>query len=108
MGETERTQPELVKDAQQVEIGAERLDAFHREEERDLFLLPRRQDFAVAPANREPIGSANLDIEARDLIQGNAQPHFRQITIVDVNRRPGHADVSSFKILKKIRREDIL
>src|SRR5437588_1266190 len=54
MGETERTQPQLVKDAQQIEIGAERLDAFHGEEKRNLVLLAGSQNFLVAPANRAP------------------------------------------------------
>src|SRR5205085_4469686 len=41
MGEAEGTQPQLVKDAQQIGIGAERLDAFHGEQKRNLVLLTR-------------------------------------------------------------------
>src|SRR4051812_37242116 len=55
MGKTKRTQPKLVKDVQQIEVGTERLDAFHREKERNLVLLPCLQNLAVAPANRETI-----------------------------------------------------
>src|SRR5205814_7282707 len=108
MRKAERAKPQLVKDAQQIEIGAERFDALHSEQERDLVLLSRAQNFPIAPANREPVRFADLDVKTRNLVQRDAQSHLGQIAIVQIKRNARHADVARLEVFQEIGGEDIL
>ena len=62
-------------------------------------------DFSKAFANREPIRLLHLGIQSCDLIERDAQTHFGQITVLDVNRHAEHADTASFELRQKMRDE---
>ena len=60
MRESDRAHPELKERAEKIQIGAERLHAFHRDEQSDLAGPARAQNFLVTLADGEPIRLVDL------------------------------------------------
>ena len=106
MRQTNRSQPELIKDTQQVQIFTQRLDSFHRKDQRDLFSSASLLDIGKGLADREALRLLHLGIQSRDLVERYTQTHFRQITVLDVNGHTECADVGRFKLGQKMRRKN--
>jgi hypothetical protein len=63
------------------------------------------RDLGKRFANRESLRLLHLGVQPCDLIERDAQTHFRQITVLDVNRHAKHADIAGFKFWQKMRDE---
>ena len=103
MCESDCAHAKLVKSSQQFQIGAERLDAFHGNEQRDFASLVRIKNLLMTFANSEAPRFSCFRIKTRDLIERHAQTHLWHIAIFDINRRAQDADIAGFEFRQKIR-----
>src|SRR5438105_11583792 len=107
MSKSNRPDTELIKDAKQIHISAERLDSFHRNQQRNLTSLTRAKNLLIAFANGEARALFRLRVKSGYLIERYAQTHFRQIAILDVNRHAENADIARFQFGQIIRGENV-
>jgi hypothetical protein len=105
--ESNRAHAQFEKNAQEIQVRPERLDSFHRNEERDLASRSRILDFKIASANRKAVGFSHLSLEQRNLIERDAQSHFRQIAVLDKNRHTKNDDLAGVEFRQEFRRQDI-
>src|SRR6266480_6369480 len=98
MSEPNRANAKLVKDAKQFQISAKRLDAFQRNQQRNLPILAGIKNLLIAFANGETGALFRLRINSGDLIERYAQTHFRHIAVFDINRYAEHTDIARFEL----------
>ena len=77
MGEPDGAHTQFEKDAQKIEISAQRLHALHRNHQRDFPGGASLRNILVTFANGEAVRLLHLRIESRDLIERHSQRHFR-------------------------------
>src|SRR5207244_12005934 len=98
MSEPNRADAKLVKDAKQFQISAERFDAFHRNQQRNLPILAGMKNLLIAFANGEAGALFRLRINSGDMMEPYAQTHFGPIAVFDINRRTKHTDTARFEL----------
>src|SRR5438477_2678163 len=102
MGEPDRSDTQFVKYPKQIQIRTDRLDTFHRNEQRDFSVRPRSRNFLEALANNEASRPLRFHIKRCNLAETNAQTVFRQVTILDVERRGNDVDVACLEFWQKL------
>jgi hypothetical protein len=95
-----------VEGAQQVNVGAKRLDSLHRDEDRDTAVGSRSLDLGAVAADSEPGIVRYLLVEERELVDRNAQRKLRQVTVVEENRRADEPDPAVVELLPEVASKD--
>ena len=98
VGKSDSADAELVKNPEQIQISTEGLDSFHCQQQRDFAGLTRPANLLIVFANSEAAGRIRLSVDSRYLIERHAQSHFRQITVLDVNRDTEHTGIARFEL----------
>ena len=96
-----------MKDVEQMEIVAQRLGPFHREEKRNSIFPRSLLNLGKGPAEHETRRRFQLRFEQRHLIQRHAQRLLPQKSVLDIKRDAEQADVTRLKLRQEIRRDDI-
>ena len=77
MGKTDDANAQLIKNAEQIQVGPDWFDPFHCNQQRNLPLLPRAFDVRIRFANGEAIGPIAFEIKPGNLIEPNCQSAVR-------------------------------
>jgi hypothetical protein len=96
-----------VKDAQQIEIFAERLGSFHGEKKRDSSFLLSLFNLGKGPAKHEARHRCQLRFEQRHLIERHAQRWLTQVLVLHIQRDAEQTDVAGLELGQEIRRNDV-
>src|SRR5436309_101056 len=102
VSEPNRADTEFVKDSQMVEISAEWLDSFHRDEKRDVAGRAGTNNFLAGFAHCEALRSIHFCIKPCDLIEGHRQSQLWKMSIFDIDRSAEHADSARLELPQKI------
>src|SRR5690348_6338906 len=106
MGETDAAHAQFVEGAEQVDVGAERLDSLHREEDRDTAVGSCGLDLAAIAADDEPGIVRHLLVEERELIDRDAKRKLRQVPVIDEDRGADEPDPAVAELLPELASED--
>ena len=86
MGEADAPHAQLVEGSEKVDVRAERLDPFHRDEESDPAVGTRSIDLGAIAADGESGIVSNLLVQERKLVDRDPKRKLRQVAVVEEDR----------------------
>src|SRR5581483_3181629 len=106
VGEADAAHAQLVEGPEQVDVGAERLDALHRDDEPDASVGEDSVDLAAFAADREAGIVRDLLVEQRQLVDRDAERELGQVAVVEEDRSPDDPDSTVVELLPEVASED--
>jgi len=89
-----------------VDVRAERLDPFHREEESDPAFGTRSIDLSRIAADGESRIVSNLLVQERKLVDRHPKRKLRQVAVVEENRGADQSDPAVMQLLPELASEN--
>ena len=106
MGEADAPHAQLVEGSEKVDVRAERLDPFHREEECRSGLRHARHRSRRIAADGESRIVRNLLVEERELVDRYAKRKLRQVAVIEEDRGADEPDPAVVELLPELASED--
>jgi hypothetical protein len=106
VGKADTAHTQLVESADQVDVGAKRLDPLHREEKPDPAVGSCSLDLGAIAADGEPWIMRYFLVEERELVDRDPKRKLRQVAVVEEDRGAHEPDPAVVELLPELASEN--